>query len=316
MPVLSKAHALKQTPSARSSISTTSQTRSQNSEPKPTRAAGKLICLPQKASPFLKWAGGKSQLLSQYSEYFPTNFNHYFEPFIGGGAVFFHMLGKFDDLTATISDCNYDLINCYEVIRNRPQELIEALRSHKNDSDYFYKIRAIDPQTLSVVERAARLIFLNKTCFNGLYRVNRRGQFNVPFGRYNNPRICDEANIQAVSDALSQVRIIHSAYDKSANLAKAGDFVYFDPPYQPLSATASFTSYTENSFGLADQQRLSALFSKLSTKGCKVMLSNSDNELVRDLYKEFRIETVKATRAINCKAEKRGQISELLVMNY
>lgn len=280
------------------------------------RSQTNLICLPQKASPFLKWAGGKSQLLSQYGEFFPFTFNNYFEPFIGGGAVFFHMMGKYENLSATISDCNYDLINCYEVIRNQPAELIDALKNHKNDSDYFYSVRATDPQTLSKVERAARIIFLNKTCFNGLYRVNRKGQFNVPFGRYNNPRICDEANINAVSESLAQVRIMHSSYDKSANLAKPGDFVYFDPPYQPLSATASFTSYTENSFGLADQQRLSALFSKLAAKGCKVMLSNSDNDLVRELYKDFRIETVKATRAINCKAEKRGQISELLIMNY
>jgi len=316
VPVLSKAHALKQAPITHQLKSTTPAAHSQRPKPASNRASGKLICVVTKASPFLKWAGGKSQLLSQYSEYFPTTFNHYFEPFIGGGAVFFHMLGKYADLNATISDCNYDLINCYEVIRNQPAELSEALKTHKNDSDYFYAVRSLDPLTLTKVERAARIIFLNKTCFNGLYRVNRKGQFNVPFGRYNNPRICDEANIKAVSEALSEVRIIHSSYDKSANLAKRGDFVYFDPPYQPLSATASFTSYTENSFGLADQQHLSALFSKLSAKGCKVMLSNSDNDMVRELYKDFRIETVKATRAINCKAEKRGQISELLIMNY
>jgi DNA adenine methylase len=316
VPVLSKAHALKQAPITSPLRGTTPEARSQRSKSNSSRAAGKLVCVATKPSPFLKWAGGKSQLLSQYGEYFPTSFNQYFEPFIGGGAVFFHMLGKYGDLNATISDCNYDLINCYEVIRNQPTELVEALKKHKNDSDYFYIVRAQDPLTLSKVERAARIIFLNKTCFNGLYRVNRKGQFNVPFGRYNNPRICDEANIHAVSEVLSQVRIIHSSYDKSANLAKSGDFVYFDPPYQPLSATASFTSYTENSFGLADQQHLSALFAKLSAKGCKVMLSNSDNVLVRELYRGFRIETVKATRAINCKAEKRGQISELLIMNY
>jgi DNA adenine methylase len=276
----------------------------------------KLVPAPARITPFLKWAGGKSQLLSTYSQFFPETYNNYFEPFIGGGAVFFHLKSSNRQLNATISDCNMELTNCYEVIRADVEGLIKALALHRNETEYFYAVRAQDPTKLSPVERAARLIFLNKTCFNGLYRVNRKGQFNVPFGRYENPKFCHPENLFAVSEALQDVQILNTTYDKAVSKARASDFVYFDPPYQPLSSTASFTSYTENSFGLADQQKLSALFGKLSGRGCKVMLSNSDNELVRRLYKEFRIETVRATRAINCKAERRGQISELLIMNY
>jgi DNA adenine methylase len=276
----------------------------------------KLVPAPVRVTPFLKWAGGKSQLLATYAQFFPEKYNNYFEPFIGGGAVFFHLKSSNRKLNATISDCNLELTNCYDVIRTDAERLIKALARHRNESEYFYAVRAQDPTKLSPVERAARLIFLNKTCFNGLYRVNRKGNFNVPFGRYDNPKFCHPENLLAVSEALQDVHILNTTYDKAVEKATTSDFVYFDPPYQPLSSTASFTSYTENSFGLADQQKLSALFRKLSARGCKVMLSNSDNELVRELYKEFRIETVRATRAINCKADRRGQISELLILNY
>jgi DNA adenine methylase len=276
----------------------------------------KLAPVPVRVTPFLKWAGGKSQLIATYADFMPEKYNRYFEPFIGGGAVFFHLKSNNQLLHATISDCNAELINCYTVIRNDVESLIKVLDQHRNESDYFYSVRAQDPRQLSSLERAARMIFLNKTCFNGLYRVNRRGQFNVPFGKYDNPRICNPEQLRNVSAALADVQIVNTPYDKAADKAQLGDFVYFDPPYQPLSSTASFTSYTENSFGLADQQKLSSFFRKLSNRGCKVMLSNSDNQLVRDLYRGFRIETVQATRAINCKAERRGQISELLIMNY
>ncbi len=279
-------------------------------------SARRLVAAPARATPFLKWAGGKSQLLHTYASYFPATFDDYFEPFIGGGAVFFHLKSSEPALAATISDANAELINCYEVIRNNVFQLIEALQMHRNEAEYYYQVRAVDPSQLSRVERAARLIYLNKTCFNGLYRVNRAGRFNVPFGKYNNPRICDAENLIAVSKALASVDICHTSFEKAVASAKANDFVYFDPPYQPLSSTASFTSYTESSFGLADQQRLSALFRKLSARGCFLMLSNSENDLVKELYKGFRIEKVQATRAINCKADRRGPIFELVITNY
>lgn len=270
----------------------------------------------QHPAPFLKWAGGKSRLLSTFEDYFPESFdsrkNHYFEPFIGGGAVFFHLLPP----RAIISDLNPELVNCYNVVRTRVDALIKALQEHKNDKDHYYHVRALDPQNLSDVERAARLIFLNKTCFNGLYRVNSRGQFNVPFGRYSNPKICDQANLHAVSSALSEVQILCGAFEHVLKRARPGDFVYLDPPYQPISATANFTGYTATSFGNEDQERLASTVRSLSKKGCLVMLSNSNSDFVRRLYKEFRIETVHTARAINCKPERRGRIAELLIMNY
>lgn len=270
----------------------------------------------QSASPFLKWAGGKSQLLRTFESMFPKNFNGYFEPFIGGGAVLFHLLTKNPDLQATLSDSNEELINCYRCVRDEVEDVIDALRKHRNDIHHFYKVRAQDVKRLSNAERAARLIFLNKTCFNGLYRVNRKGQFNVPFGRYKNPKICDEQNLRTVSRALTYVQLYSKPFDSVLERANKGDFVYFDPPYQPLSKTANFTSYTSKAFAVSDQQRLADVFKALSERGCQVMLSNSDNEVIRDLYRDFRIEEVLATRAINSDPQKRGKITELLILNY
>jgi DNA adenine methylase len=268
------------------------------------------------ASPFLKWAGGKSRLLQTFDRYFPASFNstknRYFESFIGGGAVFFHLSPH----KAVISDLNPELINCYTVIKDNVEELIVALRKHKNDKDHFYRVRALDTDKLTPVERAARLIFLNKTCFNGLYRVNSRGQFNVPFGRYTNPKICDELNLREVSFALAGVDINCGPFEAILKRARKGDFIYLDPPYQPVSATSNFTGYTATCFGNSDQERLADVARILSKRGCLIMLSNSNADFVRDLYRDFRIETVHTSRAINCKADRRGRIAELLIMNY
>jgi DNA adenine methylase len=262
--------------------------------------------------PFLKWAGGKSQLLPVFDRYIPPKFGRYFEPFVGGGAVFFHLLPPY----AMLSDLNEELINCYQVIRNDVENLIKTLQTHRNEPDYFYDVRTWSVADLTVVERAARLIFLNKTCFNGLYRVNSRGQFNVPFGKYKSPRICDADNLRAVSLSLANTEINCQSFEQIVHQAQKGDFIYFDPPYQPLSKTANFTGYTKNAFRSEDQERLALTFRKLSRRGCYVMLSNSDSEYVRDLYSKFHIEVVKAHRAINCKGDRRGVINELLIMNY
>lgn len=268
------------------------------------------------ATPFLKWAGGKSRLLQTFDRFFPSTFNsskhRYFESFIGGGAVFFHLSPP----KAVISDLNPELINCYRMIKDNVEELIGALRKHKNDKDHFYRVRALDTSKLSPVERAARLIFLNKTCFNGLYRVNSRGQFNVPFGRYSNPKICDELNLREVSAALTEVDIHCGPFEEILKRARKGDFVYLDPPYQPVSATSNFTGYTATCFGNSDQERLADVAHTLSKRGCSIMLSNSNSEYVKDLYSDFRIETVHTSRAINCKPDRRGRIAELLIMNY
>ncbi len=278
-------------------------------------AAGQRSIYPV-ASPIVKWAGGKTQLLKHYSRLFPAEFNRYYEPFLGGGAVFFHLVAKNPNLRATLSDQNVELINCYNMIKNELPSVIRYLKKHKNDSEHFYKVRAQDVDDLSPAERAARLIFLNKTCFNGLYRVNRKGQFNVPFGRYENPKICDEVNLRAAERALCNAKINTANFEAVASLAKKGDFVYLDPPYQPLSTTSSFTGYTRNSFGEADQIRLANMFKKLTDKGCYAMLSNSDTPFIRELYEDFNIETVYANRAINSKADKRGRVAEVAILNY
>jgi DNA adenine methylase len=259
-------------------------------------------------SPFVKWAGGKSQLLLQYSPYFPASFRRYIEPFAGGGAVFFHLhsLGQLGDKRAFLIDNLEELINCYGVIQSQ----VEA---------YFYKVRAWDRRAdytqRSDVERAARFIFLNRTCYNGLYRVNRRGQFNVPFGRYANPTICDAANLRAVQRALQGVALLQGDFSRCLDLAGSGDFVYLDPPYHPLSDTAYFTSYTAADFGVEDQRRLAALFRELDRRGCQVMLSNSFTSLVQELYQGYDQIQVQAIRAISTRGSRRGAIPELLVMN-
>jgi len=266
--------------------------------------------------PFLKWAGGKRQLLSQMEKFIPKKFNKYIEPFVGGGALFFYLLPK----KAILSDNNFELINCYRVIKMKVFELIEMLKQHIYDKDYYYKIRALDRNidqynNLSEIEKAARTIFLNKTGYNGLYRVNQKGFFNVPFGRYKNPKICDRKNLIAVHQALQNVEIIHGSFELCLELSESGDFIYLDPPYFPLSNTSSFTSYTKQDFGEDSQLKLYKLFQKLDQKGCKILLSNSYSDFILDLYVNYRIEILKAKRAINSKSNKRGEIKEVLIMN-
>lgn len=267
--------------------------------------------------PFLKWAGGKRQLLSQIDKHLPNSFNKYIEPFIGGGALFFYLLPK----EAILIDTNEDIVNSYKIIQNNLHDLIVSLKKHKNEKKYFYEVRNIDrvPEefsNLSDIERASRTIFLNRCCFNGLYRVNSKGQFNVPFGKYKNPKFCDEKNLIAVNQVLRNTQIINTDFSKCLEFADSNDFIYFDPPYQPISNTANFTSYTKDNFSVEDQKSLSNVFKKLDDRGCKVMLSNSYNEFILDLYRDYNIHTLSAKRAINSDAYGRGKIKEVLVTNY
>jgi len=259
--------------------------------------------------PFLKWAGGKTQLLPDILARLPRVFRRYHEPFLGGGAVFFALTPT----RAVLSDINADLIETYKAIRDDPEAVIAALQQHHATEEEFYRVRAQSPAALGVIGAAARTIYLNRTCFNGLYRVNRRGEFNVPFGRYEHPTLCNAENIRLASLALQGADLrCESVFDLRTR-ASRGDLVYFDPPYDPVSATASFTSYAKQAFGVEEQTRLAQLFRDLALRGVSVMLSNSDTPLVRDLYKDFKIEGVYARRAINSRADRRGHVSEVLV---
>ena len=271
---------------------------------------------PSPALPFLKWAGGKQRLISQYQPYFPPQetINHYYEPFIGSAAVFFHWQPR----PATLSDRNGQLIEVYRMVQQAVTAVIDALQPHRNDADYYYAIRAQDPQTLSPVERAARLIYLNKTCYNGLYRENSSGEFNVPFGRYKRPKICDVDRLCAASAALQGVELVAADFERVKETAVPGDFIYFDPPYAPLTATSSFTSYHRHGFDAADQRRLAQTIADLTMRGCKVMLSNSSAPLVYELYDHppYCLIDIQARRAINSKGNGRGPVKELLILNY
>ncbi len=268
------------------------------------------------AAPFLKWAGGKQSLLTQYRPFLPAvaSVGRYYEPFIGSAALFFH----WRPARATLADVNASLIEVYQVVQLEVEALIAALRRHVNDEAYFYEIRSLDPGQLSPVERAARLIYLNKTCYNGLYRENRRGQFNVPFGRYANPTICDAPRLRRASRALRGVRLCVADFAAVVEAVGPKDFVYFDPPYAPLTATSSFTSYSRFGFDAADQHRLAQAFHRLSDRGCRAMLSNSSAPLIYDLYQGhgYRIETIQARRPINSRADRRGPVTELLILNF
>lgn len=275
-----------------------------------------------KPKPFVKWVGGKRQLLKQFRElglYPPEAFSPmtstYYEPFVGGGAVFFDLLPK----NAKLSDLNNELVITYNVIKNNVDELIESLQKHIYDKEYYLKVRAEKVEDLSEIEIASRFIFLNRTGFNGLYRVNKSGQFNVPFGRYSNPVICDEDNLRRVSDALRDTIITHQDYKNVLKTARGGDFIYFDPPYYPVSTTSSFTSYTTEGFLEREQTELRDTFVKLHEKGCFVMLSNSDTPFINKLYSGLNgitINKITAGRAINSKGTGRGKITEVLITNY
>lgn len=266
--------------------------------------------------PVLKWAGGKGRLLPQLLKHLPADFSAYHEPFVGGGALFFELVAQARIRQAFLSDINSSLIDVYLGLRDYPDVVIDALKHHVHEHDYYYFVRALDPQGLTLPERAARIIYLNKTCYNGLFRENRAGQFNVPFGRYRNPTICDEPNLRAASRALQGVDIARRHFATVLDVAKPGDFVYFDPPYHPVSATANFTAYDRNGFGPDDQRQLRDVFAVLAERGVAALLSNSDTPFVRELYAGFPIETVYAARAVNSKGNGRGKVAEVIVRNW
>lgn len=270
------------------------------------------------AAPVLKWAGGKRRLLEQYSKHFKLKFNNYHEPFFGGGAVYFWLWsqGKLDGKQAWLSDINPQLVNFYQVLQTKPEDLFELLATHQkqHDQEHYYRIRAQAPSDLDLVARAARLLYLNKTCFNGLYRENSRGEFNVPIGRYKNPRIFHAEGLLAAGRSLSKARLRKAAYQEVEQFAQPGDLVYFDPPYQPLTATSCFTSYTQHDFSPKDQEELADLFKRLQQKNVNVRLSNSDTPLIRSLYADFKKVKIRAARAINSKADGRQKITELLII--
>jgi len=262
------------------------------------------------ARPLLKWAGGKRQLVEHLRSHIPRQHGRYFEPFLGGGALFFaHRRGS-----TVLADVNARLIRAYRGVRDDVESVIRRLKKCPHDRKFFYRFREAEIDARSDVEVAAWFIYLNKTAFNGLYRVNRSNRFNVPFGRYTNPTICDEANLRACSAALAGVELLVEDFETVVAKATGDDFVYFDPPYVPLSATSSFTSYTALGFGVTEQIRLRDTARKLKQRGVHVLLSNSAAPLVRDLYKDgFHVIEVSATRLVNSKAAARGAIPELLI---
>jgi DNA adenine methylase len=275
----------------------------------------------QPVRPFLKWAGGKTQLLPVLLERIPLEFGRYHEPFVGSAALFWELRNRRRIRQgAVLSDVNGALIEVYTVVRDQVEELIAVLREHeqhKLSRDYYYQVRDWDRQPdweqHSAVERAARMIFLNKTCYNGLHRVNRRGHFNVPFGRYSNPNVCDAPNLRAAHQALQGVELLVEDFHGVATRAQPGDLVYFDPPYVPLSPTASFTAYSQHAFGVDEQRSLAQVFAQLAERSCYVLLSNSSAPLVRELYARFDVEKIGARRSINSNALRRSGIYEVLV---
>ncbi|NLL21624.1 MAG: DNA adenine methylase [Firmicutes bacterium] len=269
-------------------------------------------------APVVKWAGGKRQIIEQIIKYVP-DFSIYYEPFLGGGAVLFALQPE----EAVVNDINSELINLYKVIKDNVDELIEELKQHRNEEDYYYKIRELDRNKdkyskLTPVQKASRLIYLNKTCYNGLFRVNKAGEFNTPFGNYRNPNIVNEITLRAVSNYFNQARVTFTCKDFEEVLKEAGKeaFVYLDPPYYPVSDTSSFTGYVKGGFDRDEQIRLKKACDKLNEKGIKFLLSNSAADFIKNLYRDYRIEIITAKRAINSKAERRGEIDEVLVMNY
>jgi len=282
---------------------------------------GLATAMNAKLPKFVKWVGGKGQLLEQFKPLFPKKFNRYLEPFVGSGAVFFYVMQRFKPKETIISDINEELTTTYIMVRDNVEKLILELKTHKlhhmnEGKDYYLRIRSMNPKTLSLIARAARFTYLNKTCFNGLYRVNSKGQFNVPMGSYKNPNIVQEDKLRIISKTLKDVDIRVMSFEAVADLAEANDFIYFDPPYYPLKNSKSFTSYTKDNF-LGEQQKLLAeVFKELDDRGCYVMLSNSDTQYIKDLYAGYNIHYVKATRLINSDASKRGKINELVITNY
>ena len=295
----------------------------------------------KKVKPFLKWAGGKGQLISEIEKYYPFEngkITKYAEPFVGGGAVLFDILSKYDLAEVYISDINAELINTYRIIRDEIDSVVSMLAlmqsefvpmdTERRKAYYMSKRERFNDIKVNVnesenIEKAALMIFLNKTCFNGLYRVNKKGLFNVPMGSYKNPMICDEENLRAVSEKLQNVQMVCGDYRKSADFIDSNTFVYFDPPYRPITDTASFTAYTENLFNDEEQVELARFVDELHGKGAKIVVSNSDpkntdseDDFFDNIYSSHKIKRVDATRMINCNGEARGKIKELLISNF
>ena len=265
---------------------------------------------PARARPFVKWVGGKRQLLAELDRRLPPSFARYHEPFVGGGALFFHLLPR----RAVLSDTNERLVRAYCGVRDAVEDVIALLSSYPHDRDFFLQMRSIDIDAQSDVEVAAWFIYLNRTGFNGLYRVNRSNIYNVPFGAYENPLICDADNLRACSRALRGAELRCEPFDAVADRARRGDFVYFDPPYVPLSASSSFTAYTSGGFGMEEQARLRDVARDLKARGVHVLLSNSSAAAVHELYGEgFELSSVGATRAVSCRGAGRGKIQELII---
>lgn len=277
----------------------------------------------KKYQPFIKWVGGKRGLLTQLLDKFPKKFENYHEPFLGGGAVFFELYsrGLLKNKKIYLSDINSELINTYNVVKSHPIELIDNLESFKeqHNKEFYYKIRELDRKdnfkNLTNIQRATRFIYLNKTCFNGLYRVNKKGYFNTPIGSYKNPNIVDKDTILSASEALQYAIILNIPFKHVINNVSKNDLVYFDPPYYPLTKTSSFTSYDENSFLDDKQKELFEVFEILHNKGCYVLHSNSDTDFIKNLYQNHDIKFVQANRFINSKSSGRGKINEVLIRN-
>lgn len=262
-----------------------------------------------RTKPFLKWAGGKTQLLPHILPLLPRSFGRYYEPFLGGGAVFFALQPR----RATLSDVNPDLMVAYQAVRDDVESVIDRLRRLHAGPATFYRIRSQSPSRLTPVAQAARTIYLNRTCFNGLYRVNAAGQFNVPFGRHERPNLCNADNLRRVSRALRQAWLRRQPATTLLRQCRRGDVVYFDPPYDPVSRTARFVGYARGGFNRDDQAELAALYDRLANRGVHVLLSNADTPFIRQLYRHFHLVSVPARRAINCAAQKRGVVPELLI---
>jgi DNA adenine methylase len=275
------------------------------------------------AKPFLKWVGGKGRVIAQLEQFFPDNFNNYFEPFVGGGAIYFHLGSK----KSTINDINNNLTCTYINVRDNVEDLIKELiilkdkymsLNPESQKTMYYEVRDEFNKTnnRNTIRKSALLIFLNKTCFNGMYRENKKGQFNVPFNNSKNPPICDEDGLRVASKRLAKVKILSKTYSVALKNAKEGDFVYLDPPYYPLNPTSSFTSYTEGDFTEQDQIMLKNLFDDLTLRGCKVMMSNSYTKFIINLYKDYKQHKIYVGRAINSNGKNRGKIAEIVVTNY
>ena len=273
------------------------------------------------AKPFIKWAGGKRRLVPELMRHVPEDFNGYFEPFLGGGAMFFALAGsgRLDGADFVwLSDTNAELVNAYNCVQSSLPAVIHRLKSHKEKhcADHYYDVRSWSPKNLQSIDRAARFIYLNKTCFNGLYRVNKKNKFNVPIGKYKNPKICDEDTLRAANQVMQYpgCEVVCESVEASVKLAQPGDLVYFDPPYIPLNKTSDFTAYTRDGFTLRDQEDLRDLALNLKSRGVHIILSNSDTAKTRELYSDgFDLQEVQARRSINSAGSKRGPVGELII---